>query len=72
MLAALDEATYSGGSMGADHPIAWCQKIEGARSWYTGMGRTVQSYSEPLFRLHLWGGIESVAATADGCIGPDP
>lgn len=72
VLAILDETSYSGGRMGADHPIAWCQQdVEGGRSWYTGMGHTVSSYSEPLFRVHLLGGIESVAATAGGCVGPE-
>ena len=65
VLATLDEATYSGGRMGSDHPIAWCQEIEGGRSWYTAMGHTVESYAEPLFRLHLLGGIESAAGL--GC-----
>ena len=27
VLATLEEATYSGGAMGADHPIVWCQEI---------------------------------------------
>ena len=67
VLATLDEATYSGGKMGADHPISWCQLIDGGRSWYTGMGHTVESYAEPLFRLHLLGGIESAAGVAAGC-----
>jgi type 1 glutamine amidotransferase len=61
VLASLDEASYSGGKMGSDHPIAWCQEIDGGRSWYTAMGHTVESYAEPLFRLHLLGGIESAA-----------
>jgi type 1 glutamine amidotransferase len=65
VLATLDEATYSGGKMGYDHPIAWCQEIDGGRSWYTAMGHTVESYAEPLFRLHLLGGIESAAVL--GC-----
>jgi cytochrome c len=65
VLATLDEASYSGGKMGSDHPIAWCQEIDGGRSWYTAMGHTVESYAEPLFRLHLLGGIESVAGL--GC-----
>jgi len=65
VLATLDEATYSGGKMGSDHPIAWCQEIDGGRSWYTAMGHTVESYAEPLFRLHLLGGIESAAGL--GC-----
>jgi type 1 glutamine amidotransferase len=67
VLATLDELTYSGGAMGIDHPIAWCQVIDGGRSWYTAMGHTVESYAEPLFRLHLLGGIESVAGVAGGC-----
>jgi cytochrome c len=67
VLATLDEATYSGGKMGTDHPIAWCQVIDGGRSWYTAMGHTSESYAEPLFRLHLLGGIESAAGIAGGC-----
>ena len=67
VLATIDEATYSGGKMGGDHPIAWCQTIEGGRSWYTAMGHTSESYAEPLFRRHLLGGIESAAGVAGGC-----
>jgi cytochrome c len=67
VLARLDEATYSGGTMGPDHPIAWCQAIDGGRSWYTAMGHTADSYAEPLFRLHLLGGLESAAGIAGGC-----
>jgi cytochrome c len=64
VLATLDEATYSGGAMGADHPIAWCQEVDGGRSWYTAMGHTNESYADALFRLHLLGGIESAAGIA--------
>jgi type 1 glutamine amidotransferase len=67
VLATLDEATYSGGAMRADHPIAWCQEMDGGRSWYTAMGHTTESYSEPLFLLHLLGGIESAAGVAGSC-----
>ena len=67
VLATLDEATYSGGAMGADHPIVWCQEMDGGRSWYTAMGHTKDSYAEPLFRLHLLGGIESAAGIAGNC-----
>jgi cytochrome c len=68
ILATVDETTYSGGNMGADHPIAWCQQIDGGRSWYTAMGHTSESYAEPLFRLHLLGGIESAAGVAADCV----
>jgi cytochrome c len=67
VLATVDETSYSGGKMGADHPIAWCQQIDGGRSWYTAMGHTKESYTEPLYRLHLLGGIESAAGMAGGC-----
>jgi cytochrome c len=67
ILATLDESTYSDGKMGTDHPIAWCQVIDGGRSWYTAMGHTVESYAEPLFRLHLVGGIKSAAGVVGDC-----
>ncbi len=67
VLATLDETSYSGGKMGADHPVAWCQEIDGGHSWYTAMGHTSESYAEPLYRLHLLGGIESAAGIAGGC-----
>ena len=61
VLAALDESTYSGGGMGADHPIAWCKPFEGGRSFYTGSGHTQESYADPAFRGHLLGGIRWAA-----------
>jgi uncharacterized protein (TIGR03437 family) len=64
-LARLDEATYSGGAMGADHPICWCQVYDGGRSWYTAGGHTQESYGEPLFRGHLLGGIQFAAHVSD-------
>lgn len=53
----LDESTYSGGAMGASHPISWYHEFDNGRSWYTGMGHTESSYNEPLFRQHILGGI---------------
>jgi cytochrome c len=64
VLVTLDEASYSGGKMGPDHPIAWCREIDGGRSWYTAMGHIAESYAEPRFRLHLLGGVESAAGLA--------
>lgn len=60
VLLALDENSYSGGSMGASHPISWSHLYEGGRSWYTGMGHTVDSFDEPLFVSHLRGGLRWV------------
>jgi type 1 glutamine amidotransferase len=62
VLATVDENTYSGGTMGSDHPIAWCHLYDGGRAWYTAGGHTIQSYSEPLFQRHILGGIEYAAA----------
>jgi cytochrome c len=67
VLATLDGSSYSGGTMDADHPIAWCHAVDRGRSWYTAMGHTKESYAEPLFGLHLLGGIESAAGIAGEC-----
>lgn len=61
VLASLDEATYKGGTMGADHPIAWCRAVGKGRFWYTALGHTEASYSEPNFLRHLLGGIQIAA-----------
>ncbi len=66
VLATVNEATYSGGEMGDDHPIAWCQFYGGGRAWYTALGHTRESYSEPLFLRHLLGGIQFAAGFPDG------
>ncbi|HJX27620.1 MAG TPA: ThuA domain-containing protein [Thermoanaerobaculia bacterium] len=61
VLLTLDETSYSGGRMGADHPIAWYHEYEGGRAWYTGGGHTDESFSEPAFLEHLLGGIRYAA-----------
>ncbi|WP_020523840.1 ThuA domain-containing protein [Catelliglobosispora koreensis] len=61
VLASLDESSYSGGSMGGDHPITWCQSYGGGRSWYTGLGHTDETYSDVSFRQMLLGGIQVAA-----------
>jgi type 1 glutamine amidotransferase len=61
VLATLDESTYSGGSMGGDHPITWCKSVQGGRSFYTGNGHTQSSYAEPAFRSMILGGIRYAA-----------
>ena len=57
VLAVLDEASYEGGTMGDDHPIAWCHEQAGGRAFYTGLGHTAEGFDEPLFRAHLGGGL---------------
>ncbi|SMD22596.1 ThuA domain-containing protein [Kibdelosporangium aridum] len=61
VLATLDESTYSGGSMGADHPHTWCKTVQSGRSFYTGSGHTQSSYTESGFRSMVLGGIRYAA-----------
>jgi glucose/arabinose dehydrogenase len=71
VLLSLDESSYDPGSgaMGAEHPIAWCHDYDGGRAWYTGLGHTNESYSEPAFLEHLAGGIETAAGVVDADCG---
>ncbi|NBE84657.1 ThuA domain-containing protein [Micromonospora rubida] len=71
VLATLDESSYSGGSMGGDHPHAWCKTYNGGRSFYTGGGHTQSSYAEPAFRSHLLGGIRYAAGRAKADCRPE-
>ena len=64
VLIRIDEATYRGGKMGADHPISWYHTFDGGRAWYTAIGHTAESYKEPLFLDHLLGGITWAAGVA--------
>ncbi len=61
VLLRLDEGSYNGGTMGDDHPSAWYHEYDGGRSWYTGGGHTIESYTEPDFRAHLLGGLRYAA-----------
>jgi type 1 glutamine amidotransferase len=58
VLLTVDEATYDGGSMGADHPVAWCHSYGGGRSFYTALGHAARTYADPAFERHLAGAIE--------------
>jgi type 1 glutamine amidotransferase len=62
VLMTIDESTYSGGMMGADHPLVWAHSTTGGgRAIYTEMGHTSESYADPLFRQHLVGAIRWAA-----------
>ena len=39
------------------NPISWAHEFEGGRVFYTAMGHTAESYSEPAFLNHLAGGL---------------
>ena len=70
LLATLDERTYQGGHMGADHPIAWCHTVGAGRSLYTALGHTTESYSESPFLAHLLGAIRWAAGLEPGTCPP--
>ena len=70
VLASYDTRSYTGHTMGADHPISWCQNFDGGRSWYTGLGHDVSAYSDANFREHILGGIEWAAGAVKGDCGP--
>jgi type 1 glutamine amidotransferase len=72
VLATLDESTYQGGGMGADHPIAWCHPVGQGRALYTAGGHTEASWAERRFLAHLAGGLRWAAGAAAGDCRPQP
>lgn len=56
----LDETSYKGGKMGKFHPIAWYQEFDGGRSFYTGLGHTLEAFDEEKFQTHFLGGLRYV------------
>lgn len=54
----LDESSYEGGEMGAHHPMSWYHEYDGGRAFYTALGHTEESYSEPAYLQHLLGGLK--------------
>lgn len=66
VLLELDESSYSGGTMGADHPIAWCHDVGQGRSWYTALGHTREQWATPELRAHVAGGLLAVLGLAAG------
>ena len=58
VLLKIDESSYKGGNMHGNHPMAWYHEYDGGRMWYTELGHTKESYSDPAFLMHLLGGIK--------------
>lgn len=57
VLVTIDEKTYQGGKTGDNHPAVWYHDFEGGRSFYTAMGHTKESYSDPVFLKIVGDGI---------------
>ncbi len=58
VLIKIDESSYKGGENAGDHPMAWYHAYDGGRAFYTELGHTNESFSDPLYLKHLLGGIE--------------
>ena len=60
VLITIDEKSYKPGegAMGDKHPMSWYHDFDGGRSFYTELGHTDESYSDPLYLKHLLGGIQ--------------
>ena len=59
LLATLDPASIGEKDVNAN-PVAWTREVDGGRVFYTAMGHTKESYSEPWFRRHLANGLDWV------------
>src|SRR5450755_2158542 len=53
VLLTLDEHSYKGGTNGNLHPVDWYHDYDGGRAWYTALGHTEASYSDPFFLEHI-------------------
>ncbi|MEN9686022.1 MAG: hypothetical protein RLZZ28_1808 [Bacteroidota bacterium] len=58
VLITIDEKSYTGGENGDIHPMAWSHEFDGGRAFYTGLGHTDESFSDPLYLKHVLGGIQ--------------
>lgn len=58
VLLTIDEKSYQGGKNGDFHPMAWYHEYDGGRAFYTELGHTSESYSDPLYLKHILGGIQ--------------
>ena len=58
VLISIDENSYTGGKNGDTHPMAWYHLYDGGRAFYTELGHTEESFSEPFYLQHLLGGIQ--------------
>ena len=65
ILLTVDEASYEGGEMGTDHPLAWARAFDGGRAFYTAIGHTEETWDAPAFRRHLAGGMAWAAGVDD-------
>ncbi|MEO8577891.1 MAG: PQQ-dependent sugar dehydrogenase, partial [Gemmatimonadales bacterium] len=51
------------GTNGDHHPMSWYHDFDGGRAFYTNMGHTDATFSEPLFLKHILGGLKYAMGT---------
>ena len=59
-LISVDESSYSGGTMGNIHPIAWTNNCKKGRIFQTAFGHADDSYTDKNMLEHITGGINWV------------
>ena len=69
VLATVDEDTYeeqdSTPTRTDDHPVMWCQDLEGGRAFYTGVGHNAATFGNTNVRRNLAGAIKWSAGLSD-------
>lgn len=65
VLITIDEKSYNLGNIKpmGNHPMAWYHEYDGGRAFYTELGHTEESYTDPLYLRHILGGIEYAMGT---------
>ena len=59
VLITIDENSYHGGKRMGYHPMALYHDYDGGRAFYTELGHTKESYTEPDYLKHLLGNYQS-------------
>jgi glucose/arabinose dehydrogenase/cytochrome c551/c552 len=65
VLITIDEKSYTGGTNGNHHPMAWYHEYDGGRAFYTELGHTDESYQEENYLKHILGGIQYAIGNND-------
>ena len=64
VLAVVDEMTYTGGTMGLDHPVIWVQERLIGRTLFTALGHGAERWQEPAFVEHIASSVRWVTGLA--------
>lgn len=74
VLLEVDELSYRDEVREPVHPVSWYHEVGKGRAFYTALGHTPESFVEPLFLAHLWGGLRyllGVIESADEAVSKD-